>query len=119
LSDWEGRLYRRLEAMPDASGPLQRALLVMAFAVGTEMIVLRGIVPNFGLGPQLDLALATLATGDSTTTIVQLAEVDRRLAAFTVVGARRSLVGRARSAILMICDALDQHRSYFDVGAIH
>jgi hypothetical protein len=119
LSDWEGRLYSRLEAMPDASEPLQRELLVMAFAVGTEMIVLRGIVPNFGLGPQLDLALANLATGDSTTTIAQLAEVDRRLAAFTVVGAHRSLVGRARSAILMICDALDQHRSYFDVGAIH
>lgn len=118
LADWEGRTYGRLEAMPDASEPRQRALLIMALAVGSEMIVLRGIAPQLGIGPDLDLALADLAAGDGGTTIAGLAEVDRRLATLTVGGEQAPLVGRARSAILTICDAWDQHRSYFDGRAV-
>ncbi|MCS3497766.1 putative membrane protein YccC [Bradyrhizobium japonicum] len=118
LADWERRMYGRLEAMPEASEPLRRGLLIMALAVGAEMIVLRRIAPQLGIGQELDLALADLATGGSGISIVRLAGVDRRLATLTEAGARASLVGRARSAILAICDALDQHRSYFDGGAV-
>jgi uncharacterized membrane protein YccC len=56
--DREGRLYGRLAALPDAAEPLQRSQLVAALAVGTEIIQLRHFASSFGLGSDLDAALA-------------------------------------------------------------
>ena len=39
--DWEGHIYGRLSAMPDAATPLQRAMLMAALSVGSEIIQLR------------------------------------------------------------------------------
>src|SRR6202022_1050799 len=41
--DWEGRMYGRLSAMPDAAEPLQRSLLTAALSMGTDIIQLRRI----------------------------------------------------------------------------
>jgi uncharacterized membrane protein YccC len=41
--DWEGRIYGRLAALPDAAEPLQRSQLLAALAVGSEIIQLRRI----------------------------------------------------------------------------
>ena len=40
--DWEGRMYSRLAVLPDQAEPLQRAQLVAALSVGTEIIHLPG-----------------------------------------------------------------------------
>ena len=53
----------RLAALPDAAEPLQRSQLMAALAVGTEIIQLRHIAPQFGLGADLDAALEVLARG--------------------------------------------------------
>ena len=65
--------------MPDAADPLQRAQIVTALSVGSEIINLRRIAPQLGFGPELDAALAALAEGDSAAANARLAALDRRL----------------------------------------
>jgi len=114
--DWEGRMYGRLAALPDAAEPLQRAQLVAALSVGSEIIHLRRIAPQLGLRTELDSSLAAFAQGNSAMAIARLGEIDGSLAAVTGPGPRASLAARSRSRILVICDALGHHRAYFDAG---
>src|SRR6185312_9669342 len=52
--DWERRLYGRLAALPERAEPLQRAQLLAAYSVGSEMIQLRCTDQSVDLGPELD-----------------------------------------------------------------
>jgi hypothetical protein len=63
--DWEGRLYGRLAALPDAAEPLQRSQLLAALSVGSEIVQLRHIATRLGLGSDLDAALAPFAQARS------------------------------------------------------
>ena len=63
--DWEGRMYGRFSALPDAAQPLQRSQLLAALSVGTEIIQLRRIARRIDLGSELDAALDAVARGDS------------------------------------------------------
>ena len=56
--DWRGRIYSRLAALPDLAEPLQRAQLVSALSVGTEIIHLRRVMPEFGSAAELELRAA-------------------------------------------------------------
>src|SRR6201994_2653016 len=47
-ADWERRTYDRLVALPDQTEPLQRAQLLAALSVGTDINELRALVPHFG-----------------------------------------------------------------------
>ena len=62
--DWEGRMYGRLAAMPNTAEPLQRAQLVAALSVGTEIIHLRSMTPPLGFDGELQSALKALAEGN-------------------------------------------------------
>ena len=77
---WQGRLYGRLEALPDQAEPLQRAQLLAALSVGDDIMQLRTISGLLDLGPELDAALAALAQGDAAVATTWLARLDRRLA---------------------------------------
>ena len=112
--DWEGRMYGRLSALPNEAEPLQRARLLAALSVGTEIIRLRRIAPRLDVGSDLDAALAALAQGNSAMATARLARLDRRLASHPGAG---SIALRARARILAISGALTQHASYFDAGA--
>lgn len=79
--DWEGHIYGRLAALPDAAEPLRRSQLVTALSVGNGIIQLRRIVPRLGLGSDLDTALEALARGNSAIAASQLSLLDARLAA--------------------------------------
>ncbi len=46
-NDWESRTYSRLSQLPDAAEPLQRAQLMTALSVGTEIIRLRRVARRF------------------------------------------------------------------------
>jgi len=116
-ADWEGRMHNRIAALPDAATPLQRAQIVTALSVGSEIINLRRIAPQLGFGPELDAALAALAEGDSAAANARLAALDRRLGALPDSDPQARLALRARVLILGIGDALEQHRAYFDAGA--
>jgi uncharacterized membrane protein YccC len=114
--DWEGRLYGRLAALPDAAEPLQRSQLLAGLAVGTEIIQLRRIVARLGLDLDLDLALEALAQRNSAIAVTRLARLDDRLASLPG-DSEASLALQARGSILVITEALIQHASYFDAGA--
>ncbi len=63
--NWESRIYSRLSMLPDQAEPLQRARLLAAMSVGTEIIRLYRVAPRFGLHHELDAALDAVARGDS------------------------------------------------------
>jgi uncharacterized membrane protein YccC len=116
-ADWEGRMHNRIAALPDAATPLQRAQIVTALSVGSEIINLRRIAPQLGFGPELDAALAALAEGDSAAANARLAALDRRLGSLPDSDPQARFALRARALVLGIGDALAQHRAYFDAGA--
>jgi uncharacterized membrane protein YccC len=110
-TDWEGSMYSRLCAVPDAAAPLQRAQLVTALSVGSEIIQLRRIARRLGLGPELNAALEAMAQGDSAMATTRLGQLDAALAA------RPDAAGlQARGSILAISEGLNQHPTYFDAG---
>jgi len=114
--DWEGRIYGRLAALPDAAEPLQRAQLVTALSVGSEIIYLRNAMPELGFGSELDSALSALAQGDSAAAVAELERLDHRLASLPDSDPRIPAALGERGRILLICDALINHRAYFDAG---
>jgi uncharacterized membrane protein YccC len=64
-NQWEARIFSRLSALPEQAEPLQRAQLLAALSVGTEIIRLRRVARRFELHAELDAALAALARGNS------------------------------------------------------
>jgi len=112
--DWEGRIYGRLAALPDAAEPLQRSQLLAALAVGSEIIQLRRNAPRLGQGSDLDAALEALARGNSAIATARLALLDDWLAARPEAGSEASLALQARGSILVITEALIEHSSYFE-----
>jgi uncharacterized membrane protein YccC len=115
--DWEGHIYGRLSAMPDAATPLQRAQLMAALAVGSEIIRVRHITHRLGLGAELDPALAAVARRNSASAIAHLAHVDAALAARGGTGQLTQTVLRARGNILGLSQVLTQYANYFNGGA--
>jgi hypothetical protein len=117
LQDWEGLIYGRLAAFPDQAEPLQRARLLAALSVGTEIINLRILVPRLAAAVDLDAALEAVARGNSAFAVARLRQLDRRLASISDTGLQPAIRVRARSRILVMSEALSQHASYFDAGA--
>ncbi len=114
-NEWEGRVYGRLSALPEQAEPLQRAQLMAALSVGTEIIRLRRIAHRFDQDAELNTVFDALARGDSSVATERLARLDQRLAALPGRGARVRV--RARSSILAMSEALARHAAYFDSGA--
>jgi uncharacterized membrane protein YccC len=110
---WESRIYSRLTALPDQATPSQRAQLLAALSVGTEVIGLRQMAAQHGSATELDAALHDFAQGSSATAIAKLRELDGRLA-FTPEIEPEAL--RARGRVLLICETLAEHGRYFDAG---
>jgi uncharacterized membrane protein YccC len=114
---WEGLMYGRLAALPDQAEPLQRAQLLAALSVGSAIIQLRDLAARVGVAVELDTALAAFAQGNSAVAIARLRELDRQFASAPDAGANEATAPRARARILVICEALSEHASYFDDGA--
>jgi uncharacterized membrane protein YccC len=116
-SDWEGRIYGRLAAMPDQATPLQHARLLVALSAGYEIIQLRLIARHLGLGSRLEAVLAVLAEGDTARAIVELSDLDAVLASDAASGPTGQDVQRARARILALSEALAKHADYFRAEA--
>jgi uncharacterized membrane protein YccC len=112
--EWERRIYVRLAAVPDVATPLQRAQLITALSVGNEVIHLRRTVAELGLEAELDSALEPMAQGDSAAAVARLEHLDQHLGSIAESDGQALGMMRERSRILLICDALVQHRAYFD-----
>ena len=114
--DWNGHVLGRLTAMPAAATPLQRAWLLAALSVGAEIIQLREIITRLGLDAELAPALTAIAAGDSMAAIAHLRSFDAVLAEAARENTTQTNL-RARGSILVLSEALTQHRDYFD-GAL-
>jgi hypothetical protein len=112
--DWQRRVYGRLSTLPETAQPLQRAWLLAALLVGTEITRLRRIAGRFGLRSDLDAALAAVARGDSIGAAAQLAQLEAALAALPCAPPGSSAPLRARAAILAMSEVLVRHAAYFD-----
>ena len=110
-------MYSRLAVLPDEAEPLERAQFVTALWFGTEIIHLRRIAPQLGVGAELASALEAFAQAKNADAIAGLTRLDRRLASLADADPQASFLTRARSRMLLVCDALVQHRAYFDEGA--
>jgi uncharacterized membrane protein YccC len=114
-SDWERRMYDRLAALPDQATPLQRAQLLAALSVGTDISDLRHLVPHLGAVTELDAALVSFAAGTSTAAIGRLHQLYHRLASDPDPETDDAL--RVRGRIVAISEVLAEHGSYFDSSA--
>ncbi|MBV8336565.1 MAG: FUSC family protein, partial [Alphaproteobacteria bacterium] len=109
--DWKGRMYGRLAALPDEAEPVQRAQVLAALSVGTEIIQLRRIARRMSLESELDAALEGLRQGDVAAVISGLEILDDKFAARPGAAALR-----ARGSILAMTEVLTQHAAYFAAG---
>jgi uncharacterized membrane protein YccC len=112
VEGWDGRFYGRLIALPEQATPLERAQLLTALAVGSQIIELRRAMGGAALRIELDDALTALIRQGVAPAVGRLADVDRTLAA-----ADSSTTLRARAGILAISEALAQHAPYFAMSA--
>jgi uncharacterized membrane protein YccC len=112
---WLGRILGRLSALPEQGTPLQRAQLLAALTVGTEIMRLRAIASRLGLGGELEAAFAALARGKSASAAAQLLRLDTALAATEPM---TQTMLRARGSIVVLSEVLTEHAAYFDAGAL-
>jgi hypothetical protein len=116
--EWEVRIYGRLSAMPVQAAPLQRAQLLAALSVGTEILRLRRATRRLGHDMELNEALDAFARGDGSAAVECLGQLDRILAELSVPGAAARIMIRARGSILAISEALTHHAAYFNSEAV-
>jgi hypothetical protein len=114
--DWFGHIGGRLVTIPDAATPLQRAQLLAALSVGSEIIQLRDSARRFSLDAELGPVLAAVAQGDTASATAHLARLDAAFAARPATGPEMQPVLRARGSILVISEILARHSSYFETG---
>jgi uncharacterized membrane protein YccC len=113
-ADWEGRIFGRLMALPEQADPSGRARLLGALSVGTEIIHLRRFAPLLVAAAELDAALEAFARGNSEIAIGLLRRIDCDLVSQSDAARPTTTMLRMRGRILVICEALSEHASYFD-----
>jgi uncharacterized membrane protein YccC len=113
---WESKVYGRLSVLPEQAEPLQRAQLLAALSVGTEIIRLRRIARRIHLGVDIDAALEGVARRQSALATERLTQIYNALDALPGVGSRARMTLRARGSIRAISEALGRHAPYFDSG---
>jgi uncharacterized membrane protein YccC len=118
FNDWEGRIRGRLLVMPAEATPLQRAQLLAALSVGSEITQLRDIIAWLGLDAALDPALGAISKGASAAAAAHLARLEAVISAASGAAGASQTVLRARGSILVITEGLTQHAPYFDREAI-
>lgn len=115
--DWERRMYDRIAALPDEAEPSQRAALLTALSVGTDIDQLRHLALPPVAATGLDAALASFALGDTAVTIARLHQLDDRLASAPGTGTETGDTPGARGRIAAIGEALAEHAAYFNSRA--
>jgi uncharacterized membrane protein YccC len=114
--DWRRCIYSRLAALPDAARPIHRSRLMAALSVGSQILDLRRVGRQLGVSSQLQSALTAFAQGNGSAASTRLAALDDHLSS---IADAHPPVLRARSQILALREALDEHPLFFDAGAFH
>ena len=111
---WKILIHSRLSALPAEAQPLQRAQLLAALSLGSEILRLQRIGQRFGLVADFDQVCGAVARGNSAAATELLAALGDRLASPSESGPGASLRLRARARILAISELLTLHARYFD-----
>jgi uncharacterized membrane protein YccC len=114
---WEARNFSRLSQLPEQATPLQRAQVLAALSVGTDIVRLAHVAHRFGLDGDLEPALAAVARGDCLAATEGLAGFDRTLNALPDTMPGKRIRFRARGRVLALSEALAQHEAYFSAIA--
>jgi uncharacterized membrane protein YccC len=121
--EWGDRIRGRLVAMPETATPLERAQLLAALPVGSDIIHLRDsahrlkqLRGNELFDTELEAALDGLAHGKSVIAIAHLARLDEMLAGGSQSGPEDQRVLRTRASIIDLSATLTKHAAYFDAG---
>ena len=114
LSQWRGRLYARLVAMPEGAEPVQRSYLVATLVVGSSLLRLQRLWRHGRIGAEISEVETSLAEGDLAKLRIVLHRLDQEIASIsdTKPGVRGRQ--RARSALLAIVEAIDRQSEYFE-----
>ena len=112
--DWKALNYSRLSVLPVEALPQQRAELLAALSLGSEILRLRRVARRFDLQAELNPAFDAVARGDSAPGAAA-SRGPRREAG----DARRDRVANiapapGRGRILAISELLTQHSAYFE-----
>jgi uncharacterized membrane protein YccC len=111
---WESRVYGRLSVLPEQAEPLQRAQLLAALSVGSEIIRLRRTARRIHLGADIDGALEGVARRQSAIATERLGQIYNALDVPPGVGPKAPIILRAQGSIRAISEALVRHAAYFD-----
>ena len=109
--DWQDHMYGRVLALPNEAEPLQRAPILAALWMATEISRLRRLAGRLNLETELETALEALGRGDIALTTARLDRLDGALAARPGAAALR-----ARASVLAMSEVLTQHAAYFGDG---
>jgi uncharacterized membrane protein YccC len=115
---WESRVYGRLSVLPEQAEPLQRAQLLAALSVGSEIIRLRRAARRIHLGADIDAALQGVARRQNAIATEHLARIYDTLDVLPSVGPKAPIILRAQGSIRAISEALVRHAVYFDSEAL-
>jgi uncharacterized membrane protein YccC len=110
---WQRRIYARLTSMPEDAEPIQRSQLVSMLSVGMQIIRLQSLSRHHRIEVELSGVLASLVGGNLPALHKALRNADQEIS--SVPGARPGALARlrARSALLVIEEAVNQHEEYF------
>jgi uncharacterized membrane protein YccC len=115
---WESREYGSLLVLPEQAEPLQRAQLLAALSVGSEIIRLRRTARRIHLDAEIDAALEGVAHGQSAIATERLAQIYDALDVLPSVEPKAPIILRAQGGIRAISEALVRHAAYFDSAAL-
>ncbi len=115
--DWSGHVLGRVVALPPEASPLQRAQLMTALSVGSEILQLRYLARWLGVNTDLERALMPVSLGNCTAAISELTRLDATLSAKNATSAATQTILRARSSVIVLSEALSDHAAFFDAGA--
>jgi uncharacterized membrane protein YccC len=116
-SAWESVVYGRLSSFPEQAQPLQRARLLVALSVGSEVIRVRRLARRLGCGAQIEATLGPLASAQSALARERLEHFSNELS--TLSGGAARTVLRLQSSILAISEGLCRHAAYFDSRTVN
>jgi uncharacterized membrane protein YccC len=115
-SDWEGVVRARLAVMPNEATPLQRAQLLAALSVGSEIIRLRQLTRGLDLDAGFERVPTSVSQGNIASAAAHLARLDAALVARTGIEPEAQTVMRARASVIALSEALNEHAFYFSAG---
>ncbi len=106
FTQWQGRIYSRLAALPEDADPAQRSRLVATLPVGVQLIRLRQLSKHGRIGAEIRAFFDALAAGDLPRVRHILNVLDKEIASVpeSEPGARGRM--RARAMLLAVAEAV-------------